>query len=110
MCEELRAAMTTIHRAKQAGGGVPSADDQPIVDEAATHGTLQFVSLKKLNRVAHFRAKKVRDATADAKQRVDAQHLRLQNLLYEARSAVVQVLLPIPTISNFAKLALNFSI
>jgi hypothetical protein len=37
----------------------------PELDELKVHGLLQFVSLKKLNRIAHFRSKKVRDATSE---------------------------------------------
>eukprot|EP00914_Ancora_sagittata_P003741 GHVO01008059.1.p1 GENE.GHVO01008059.1~~GHVO01008059.1.p1 ORF type:complete len:660 (+),score=94.07 GHVO01008059.1:206-1981(+) len=40
--------------------------------------------MRKLNRLAHFRCKTVRDATSEAKQKIDQQHLKLQNLLYEA--------------------------
>ncbi|CAG2210151.1 THOC5 [Mytilus edulis] len=44
---------------------------------------LHFVLLKKLNRLSHIRCKKSRDATNEAKQRIDQYHLQLQNLLYE---------------------------
>jgi THO complex subunit 5 len=53
------------------------------LDELKVHGVLQFVSLKKLNRIAHFRSKKVKDSTSEAKLKVDQHHLKLQNLLYE---------------------------
>ncbi|EPQ02893.1 THO complex subunit 5 like protein [Myotis brandtii] len=44
---------------------------------------VHFMTLKKLNRLAHVRVKKGRDQTHEAKQKVDACHLQLQNLLYE---------------------------
>uniref|UniRef100_K7FFP2 THO complex 5 n=1 Tax=Pelodiscus sinensis TaxID=13735 RepID=K7FFP2_PELSI len=44
---------------------------------------MHFMTLKKLNRLAHIRLKKGRDQTHEAKQKVDAYHLQLQNLLYE---------------------------
>lgn len=48
-----------------------------------TEAALQFVTLKKLNRIDKLRLKKARDTTHDAKQRVDTFHLKLENLLYE---------------------------
>jgi len=39
--------------------------DEEQLDDLRIHGSLQFISLKKLNRIAHFRSKKVRDATSD---------------------------------------------
>uniref|UniRef100_A0A8C2KAG9 THO complex 5 n=1 Tax=Cyprinus carpio TaxID=7962 RepID=A0A8C2KAG9_CYPCA len=45
--------------------------------------SVHFITLKKLNRLAHMRLKKGRDQTHEAKQRVDVLHLQLQNLLYE---------------------------
>ena len=44
---------------------------------------MQFITLKRLNRVGHLRVQKARDATADKKGKVDNYHLKLQNLLYE---------------------------
>uniref|UniRef100_A0A674CA91 THO complex 5 n=1 Tax=Salmo trutta TaxID=8032 RepID=A0A674CA91_SALTR len=44
---------------------------------------IHFMSLKKLNRLAHMRLKRGRDQTHEGKQRVDVLHLQLQNLLYE---------------------------
>uniref|UniRef100_A0A2K5CBT1 THO complex 5 n=1 Tax=Aotus nancymaae TaxID=37293 RepID=A0A2K5CBT1_AOTNA len=44
---------------------------------------VHFMTLKKLNRLAHIRLKKGRDQTHEAEQKVDAYHLQLQNLLYE---------------------------
>nr|XP_006818091.1 PREDICTED: THO complex subunit 5 homolog [Saccoglossus kowalevskii] len=46
--------------------------------------SLNFVTLKKLNRIAHIRSKKSKDSTHESKQKVDSFHLQLQNLLYEA--------------------------
>jgi len=44
---------------------------------------LHFVTLKKLNRLDKLRLKKARESTNSAKQRVDAFHLQLENMLYE---------------------------
>ncbi|KAK6190794.1 hypothetical protein SNE40_002582 [Patella caerulea] len=55
-----------------------------VIDEKRIQATLQFVTLKKMNRLSHFRCRKVREATNEAKQRIDQYHLQLQNLLYEA--------------------------
>ena len=33
------------------------------IEECRIHGSLQFITLKKLNRLSHLRCKKVRDAT-----------------------------------------------
>jgi len=80
VCNEIRNAMSFIQEAKYSED---TTQGQQAMDDMAVHGTLQFVSLKKLNRIGHFRSKKMRDATNDAKQKVDQQHLKLQNLLYE---------------------------
>ena len=53
------------------------------IEQKRVKATLQFVTLKKLNRLAHLRCKKARETTMGAKQRVDSLHLQLQNLLYE---------------------------
>ncbi|XP_054372781.1 THO complex subunit 5 homolog [Molothrus ater] len=53
------------------------------IDERRVQSCVHFMTLKKLNRLAHIRLKKGRDQTHEAKQKVDAYHLQLQNLLYE---------------------------
>lgn len=79
VCTELRRVMLRIKELKDSG----QDDISDEIDRLRVHGTLQFVSLKKLNRIGHFRCKKVREVTNDAKQKIDQHHLRLQNLLYE---------------------------
>uniref|UniRef100_A0A8C9VIZ9 THO complex 5 n=1 Tax=Scleropages formosus TaxID=113540 RepID=A0A8C9VIZ9_SCLFO len=72
-------------------GGTPEgkrgrADGEPAcveIEERRMQGCIHFMTLKKLNRLAHMRLKRGRDQTHEAKQRVDALHLQLQNLLYE---------------------------
>ncbi|XP_055996153.1 THO complex subunit 5 homolog isoform X2 [Ostrea edulis] len=53
------------------------------IDKKRVSVTVDFINLKKLNRLAHMRCKKVREHTNEAKQRIDQYHLQLQNLLYE---------------------------
>uniref|UniRef100_A0A8C8VUA4 THO complex 5 n=1 Tax=Peromyscus maniculatus bairdii TaxID=230844 RepID=A0A8C8VUA4_PERMB len=53
------------------------------IEERRIQSCVHFMTLKKLNRLAHIRLKKGRDQTHEAKQKVDAYHLQLQNLLYE---------------------------
>ena len=59
-CDELRQVMTQIKQLKDEGH-VGTEDG----NELRIHGTLQFVTLRKLNRIAHFRSKKVRETTAE---------------------------------------------
>ncbi|GAB1604467.1 THO complex subunit 5 homolog [Argonauta hians] len=54
------------------------------IQDIKKNTVLQFVSLKKLNRLAHIRCKKVRENTNEDKLRIDRHNLQLQNLLYEA--------------------------
>ena len=56
---------------------------QTEVSDLRVKSSLEFLSLKKLNRLDKFRMKASRDATAEAKQKVDGLHLQLQNLKYE---------------------------
>ena len=68
--------------------GVPPTKEQALkvqqeLTELRTKFSLFFVTLKKLNRLDKLRTKKVRESTNEAKQRVDAFHLQLQNLRYE---------------------------
>ncbi|KAK6306292.1 hypothetical protein J4Q44_G00232170 [Coregonus suidteri] len=53
------------------------------IEEKRMQSCIHFMSLKKLNRLAHMRLKRGRDQTHEGKQRVDVLHLQLQNLLYE---------------------------
>uniref|UniRef100_A0A452RF00 THO complex subunit 5 n=1 Tax=Ursus americanus TaxID=9643 RepID=A0A452RF00_URSAM len=53
------------------------------IEDRRIQSCVHFMTLKKLNRLAHIRLKKGRDQTHEAKQKVDAYHLQLQNLLYE---------------------------
>ncbi|MGH0132345.1 UNVERIFIED_CONTAM: hypothetical protein FKN15_063348 [Acipenser sinensis] len=71
-------------------GGTPEGkrmrgegDQAAEMEERRMQSCIHFMTLKKLNRLAHMRLKKGRDQTHEAKQRVDALHLQLQNLLYE---------------------------
>lgn len=54
------------------------------IEEHKSNAVLRFVLLKKLNRLAHIRCKKVRESTNEGKLQIDQYHLQLQNLLYEA--------------------------
>eukprot|EP00061_Rhincodon_typus_P019017 g48447.t1 len=78
-CEDLQRLMAEIHELKSKGGKDASAE----IDERRIQSCIHFMTLKKLNRLAHIRLKKGRDQTHEAKQKVDALHLQLQNLLYE---------------------------
>ena len=53
------------------------------LNELRVQFSMAFLALKKLNRLDKLRTKQSRDSTQQAKQRVDAFHLQLQNLLYE---------------------------
>uniref|UniRef100_A0A8B9GIL5 THO complex 5 n=1 Tax=Amazona collaria TaxID=241587 RepID=A0A8B9GIL5_9PSIT len=63
--------------------GKGDGDQAVEIDERRVQSCVHFMTLKKLNRLAHIRLKKGRDQTHEAKQKVDAYHLQLQNLLYE---------------------------
>uniref|UniRef100_A0A8C9QZG6 THO complex 5 n=1 Tax=Scleropages formosus TaxID=113540 RepID=A0A8C9QZG6_SCLFO len=78
-CESLARLMAEIHELKVAG----AKDGCVEIEERRMQGCIHFMTLKKLNRLAHMRLKRGRDQTHEAKQRVDALHLQLQNLLYE---------------------------
>uniref|UniRef100_A0AAR2LC13 THO complex subunit 5 homolog n=1 Tax=Pygocentrus nattereri TaxID=42514 RepID=A0AAR2LC13_PYGNA len=78
-CEALAKLMAEIQELKANGAKEGSEE----VEERRRQGCVHFVTLKKLNRLAHMRLKKGRDQTHEAKQRVDVLHLQLQNLLYE---------------------------
>ncbi|XP_071180226.1 THO complex subunit 5 homolog isoform X2 [Mytilus edulis] len=61
----------------------PDKSTNDHIETKKRETALHFVLLKKLNRLSHIRCKKSRDATNEAKQRIDQYHLQLQNLLYE---------------------------
>ncbi|XP_030633582.1 THO complex subunit 5 homolog isoform X1 [Chanos chanos] len=76
-CEALAKLMAEIQELKASG------DKDGLVESRRRQGSVLFMTLKKLNRLAHMRLKRGRDQTHEAKQRVDVLHLQLQNLLYE---------------------------
>ncbi|KFW90410.1 THO complex subunit 5, partial [Phalacrocorax carbo] len=78
-CQELQRLMAEIQELKSRG----IKDNASEIDERRIQSCVHFMTLKKLNRLAHIRLKKGRDQTHEAKQKVDAYHLQLQNLLYE---------------------------
>ncbi|XP_041079505.1 THO complex subunit 5 homolog isoform X2 [Polyodon spathula] len=78
-CKMLTRLMAEIHELKSSS----SKDSAAEMEERRMQSCIHFMTLKKLNRIAHMRLKKGRDQTHEAKQRVDALHLQLQNLLYE---------------------------
>ncbi|XP_022085627.1 THO complex subunit 5 homolog isoform X2 [Acanthaster planci] len=78
-CAKLRQIMEEIQSAKQSG----AEDKDEYIASRRMQASLHFITLKKLNRVAHLRCKAVRETTMGGKQRVDSLHLQLQNLLYE---------------------------
>ncbi|XP_073527851.1 THO complex subunit 5 isoform X2 [Phyllobates terribilis] len=78
-CEDLQRLMAEIQDLKSKGSKDMSAE----IEEKRIQSCVHFMTLKKLNRLAHIRLKKARDQTHEAKQKVDAYHLQLQNLLYE---------------------------
>ncbi|GAB5579233.1 THO complex subunit 5 homolog isoform X1 [Prionailurus iriomotensis] len=77
-CQELQRLMAEIQDLKSRGG-----KDVSEIEDRRIQSCVHFMTLKKLNRLAHIRLKKGRDQTHEAKQKVDAYHLQLQNLLYE---------------------------
>ncbi|XP_056384678.1 THO complex subunit 5 homolog isoform X3 [Hyla sarda] len=78
-CDDLQRLMAEIQDLKSKGGKEVSAE----IEERRIQSCVHFMTLKKLNRLAHIRLKKARDQTHESKQKVDAYHLQLQNLLYE---------------------------
>ncbi|XP_041757123.1 THO complex subunit 5 homolog isoform X2 [Coregonus clupeaformis] len=78
-CEALAKLMNDIQELKANG----AKDGCAEVEEKRMQSCIHFMSLKKLNRLAHMRLKRGRDHTHEGKQRVDVLHLQLQNLLYE---------------------------
>ncbi|KGL88603.1 THO complex subunit 5 [Charadrius vociferus] len=81
-CQELQRLMAEIQELKSRG--IKDNVRRSLkIDERRIQSCVHFMTLKKLNRLAHIRLKKGRDQTHEAKQKVDAYHLQLQNLLYE---------------------------
>lgn len=80
-CAEFRRLMTEIMHLKM--GNKNDEQTKKQMTEKQIDASLLFVTLKKLNRMDKLRLKKARDTTHDAKQRVDAFHLQLENLQYE---------------------------
>ncbi|KAL0979310.1 hypothetical protein UPYG_G00183490 [Umbra pygmaea] len=78
-CKALANLMNDIQELKANG----AKDGCAEVEQKRMQSCIHFMSLKKLNRLAHMRLKRGRDQTHEAKQRVDVLHLQLQNLLYE---------------------------
>lgn len=78
-CQDLQRLMAEIQELKSKG----NKDSAAEIEERRIQSCVHFMTLKKLNRLAHIRLKKGRDQTHEAKQKVDAYHLQLQNLLYE---------------------------
>ncbi|KAK2111641.1 THO complex subunit 5 [Saguinus oedipus] len=78
-CQELPRLLAEIQDLKSRGG----KDVAIEIEEQKIRSCVHFMTLKKPNRLAHIRLKKERDQTHEAKQKVDAYHLQLQNLLYE---------------------------
>lgn len=77
--EEIRSIMQQIAHLK---AKAPDKWKDEVAELRLT-GSLHFMTLKKLNRLAQIRCKNAKDATLEAKQKLDGNNLRLQNLQYE---------------------------
>lgn len=63
------------------------------LEDLRIHGSLHFISLKKLNRIAHFRSKKVRDATNDVSNKKPVQlNLIIVSLVTSLRNQSINLL------------------
>lgn len=78
-CADIQRTISEIKSLKASKDKKAAAE----IESKRMEGMLQIVMLKKLNRLAHIRCKKVRDGTNEAKLRIDRCHLQVQNLLYE---------------------------
>lgn len=78
-CDYLKYAIKNIKELKKSG-----KDASAEMSSLQTDVSIQFIHMKKMNRLAHFRCRKVRETTNEAKHKIDQCHLQLQNLLYEA--------------------------
>jgi THO complex subunit 5 len=79
-CSDIRQTLKDMLDLKVKKGAKASASD---LSDLRIQATLSVLTLKKLNRLDKLRTRTCRDATAAGKQKVDALHLKLQNLLYE---------------------------
>ncbi|GFO09855.1 tho complex subunit 5-like protein [Plakobranchus ocellatus] len=77
-CDFLRSSIKNIKQLKL------KANSSAEITAVRTDATIHFIHMKKLNRMSHFRCRKVRETTNEAKHKIDQCHLQLQNLLYEA--------------------------
>jgi hypothetical protein len=55
----------------------------PKIQDKYKIGILLCATIKKLNRISVLRVNKARNKTCDVKNKIDEDHLELQNLLYE---------------------------
>ncbi|CAL1529922.1 unnamed protein product [Lymnaea stagnalis] len=78
-CNFLKSAIRDVKNLK-----ANKTDATSEINSIRTDATIHFIHMKKLNRLAHFRCRKVRENTNEAKHKIDQCHLQLQNLLYEA--------------------------
>ncbi|XP_052233955.1 LOW QUALITY PROTEIN: THO complex subunit 5 homolog [Dreissena polymorpha] len=78
-CEDITRTIREIKALKESKDKNVKAE----IEQKKVEGMLQMVMLKKLNRLAHIRCKKVRDKTTEVKSMIDKSHLQVQNLLYE---------------------------
>ncbi|XP_035691286.1 THO complex subunit 5 homolog [Branchiostoma floridae] len=78
-CDGIRQLLQEIQEIRGSGRKDAAAE----IAERKIQASMHFITLKKLNRLAHMRCKKARDTTHEHKQKVDSYHLQLQNLLYE---------------------------
>jgi len=63
MCRQT--GCSAVQSGNETGCSAVQSGNEAELEDLRVHGSLQFISLKKLNRIAHFRSKKVRDATND---------------------------------------------
>jgi len=77
-CNKMKDILSKVHEVKQSGR--KSSD---VLSELKTDFLMQFMTLKKLNRLDKLRTKHSRDSTIEAKAMVDSLGLQLQNLHYE---------------------------
>lgn len=77
-CQELQRLVAEIQDLTRRG-----SKDVAFETEDGGSRALCISRLKKRTRLAHIRLKKGRDQIPKAKQKVEAYHLQLQNLLYE---------------------------
>ncbi|KAK3793651.1 hypothetical protein RRG08_014475, partial [Elysia crispata] len=77
-CDFLKSSIKNIKQLKS------KPNSSAEITSVRTDATIHFIHMKKLNRMSHFRCRKVRETTNEAKHKIDQCHLQLQNLLYEA--------------------------